>query len=677
MNKKYRQLVLIIARVISKDGTETNKTGTGYLITKNLVLTANHVYPDSDNVTIRVRLHSGGKWIDADSTPYWENIELDALLIRIKEDVEIDSVIWQEESFPDDQEWDSIGYPDAAIIHAEDQLSYTSKGLKGTLYAEGGGGQTSIKKLDLSVEAPPTPPDKWKGVSGAPVFVGEKLAGILRSLPAHFNDRLEGIPSYELLKDPGFKAAIEEDRFSIPTGTNWALLLIGEGTESRDIEDPARSALSEYYDKNFKTVVINITEVLSNPGNLLNFIKLICSAPVMIIDATHFQPGIMMIMGIRAVARRGVTIVTTTLAIPKEEISNLPFNIQEIKLVSLVAQQRERGSAKDKLKRAIAEGMDRYRKSPAYLDLPPYDAVRNPVIFDEPGIKEKFLILCPFKAEYEQAFIFLWDKLTLITETPKIVRMLDISSPQLVGQSLYEHIRWCRFCMIDWTGWRANVFYEFGIRLASSDMPPLNIIDSSEDNNIKLSHDQASAVGAQQQMLRALFQPFSYTINDATRKAGALFTDRIKEHMDYVEGGRRSAIAQPVLSAVYYDNIYETIEQHFDWKQASISNMPHINIKNQLEREFGSDREAAGKYNVLYSHNKGFKDAIQNQIRENWIAAWYYFLNRYSIAEFEKDEVKKKELIAIGYSTLLVLKGQADYKRIYEDIVKIIDQLEE
>ena len=111
---------------------------------------------------------------------------------------------------------------------------------------------------------------------------------------------------------------------------------------------------------------------------------------------------------------------------------------------------------------------------------------------------------------------------------------------------------------------------------------------------------------------------------------------------------------------------------NFDWDQENISNLPHTNIMSQLEREFGTDRRAEGTYNNLYSFNEGFKKAIQQQIREYWLCAWYYFLNRYK-DEFQNDDAKRKELIKIGDSTMEALDLEI-YKPIKNQIFDIIVQ---
>lgn len=52
-------------------------------------------------------------------------------------------------------------------------------------------------------------PDLWKGVSGAPVFVGDSLAGIVREYRGtHENDHFGVIAIFRLLEDEGFRNAI-------------------------------------------------------------------------------------------------------------------------------------------------------------------------------------------------------------------------------------------------------------------------------------------------------------------------------------------------------------------------------------------------------------------------------------------------------------------------------------
>jgi hypothetical protein len=51
-------------------------------------------------------------------------------------------------------------------------------------------------------------------------------------------------------------------------------------------------------------------------------------------------------------------------------------------------------------------------------------------------------------------------------------RVSDYPSPLLVADRLYELIRFSGLCLVDWSEWRPNVFFEMGVRLAVHPDPP-------------------------------------------------------------------------------------------------------------------------------------------------------------------------------------------------------------
>lgn len=673
---ELNQLVLIHSTFKDENDIFINVTGTGYFITPNLVLTADHILPFPTPYSIRVRIEATGQWMVAKNIPVWRDRVLDAAVIRIESKIDHVKIEWQEKSFNENEQWNSTGYPEASKEVAEGVASYISKGLSGTLYFAGGGGQREVRKLDLTVNAPPSGIEKWGGISGAPIFVNNKLAGIIKNAPASFSERLEGIPSVEILKNSDFIAAIEESNYTIPATENWALILSAENAELENLMEPIEAALSESFGASYMRIHIRLIDVLANPGNLLNFVALMCKASIMIIDATNYQPGIMLLMGIRAVVRRAVTIAVTTFISKESEgknFLNIPFNIQEIKLVSLDERFRPDNSfitSKDRLKKAIAEGAGQSKINPNYLDLPSYNAVRNPVIYNIPSIKEKVLVLCSFEKNYLNNFRFIHEKLANRVNTENIIRMVDINSPQLVGQSLHEHIRWSRQCIIDWTKWPSNVFYELGVRLAASNISPANLIEQKELISLEILAPEENSYHLQKKLLIKLFSLYVYDLKK--RK----FPVDINDYFDYTNGKESLIVSEVDLAKIYYDNIYNIAEKNFDWEQEKITIPPHISIKNQIERDLGKDEQARGENNILYSSNDGFKKAIQKRVSEYWLSAWFYLYNRYSPEELQANENKKKELISLGESVIAALEGMEEFKSISDKIFDVIDQLE-
>jgi len=229
-------------------------------------------------------------------------------------------------------------------------------------------------------------------------------------------------------------------------------------------------------------------KIISSKPNFEAAIKNLCIARVAIFDVTHFEPAVMLLLGIRAVVRRGVTI----LSIGGEEyvIGDqilIPFNIADANLISHSKKQWEDGSRQpnELLKQRIQRGLEQL-DSTYYLDLAVFDAVRKlpsghrGIIPDQEGA----LVICSFNELYTDN---IWKKhlkfgldyrlkilrKNLVEDQEKksslgIARSFELESPRLVSQAIYEYIRRVQTCIVDWTMWSPNVFFELGIRLASS-----------------------------------------------------------------------------------------------------------------------------------------------------------------------------------------------------------------
>ena len=85
-----------------------------------------------------------------------------------------------------------------------------------------------------------------------------------------------------------------------------------------------------------RVIAIRVTDALDLPWNSWRqFVEALCAAPFMIADVTDFEPGVMLALGVRGAVRRGVTIASTAKRLDEAgQLSSLPFNIQETKLIS-------------------------------------------------------------------------------------------------------------------------------------------------------------------------------------------------------------------------------------------------------------------------------------------------------------------------------------------------------
>jgi hypothetical protein len=191
---------------------------TGFPVGKDLILTARHVlqpqppYYRDRRYPVKLRWHysqcsEGTGWIEIpEEHIVWESSgELDAALIRCPRPA--DAVGWGIVSHArprDGATWGSEGFPRATRY--EKQRNPSS--FIGKVCAKA----PSEPNFELTVEAHPDDEDGWKGVSGMPVFVDNKILGVVSIVPLHFNaKKLYATPTWQLLEDEAFRRWIGDD----------------------------------------------------------------------------------------------------------------------------------------------------------------------------------------------------------------------------------------------------------------------------------------------------------------------------------------------------------------------------------------------------------------------------------------------------------------------------------
>ena len=242
--------------------------------------------------------------------------------------------------------------------------------------------------------------------------------------------------------------------------------------------------------------------IQSEPA-LLDAVRALCHARVVVFDATDFEPAIMLLAGIRSVVRRGVTILSIGGKYALGSQLGIPFNVTD---ANVVAHSDEQDAAVGKnsialLAQRLRGGLQEVR-SPYYLDLPVYDALRR-LPPDRRGIiasDEGVLVLCSFDETYSKQIwmarlrpaleYHLGDLQQARRRNPDsgdlgVARSLDISSARLVTQALFETIRRAQSCVADLTLWPANVLFELGVRLAASSERTACLIDSRWEETVK------------------------------------------------------------------------------------------------------------------------------------------------------------------------------------------------
>jgi hypothetical protein len=527
------------------------------------------------------------------------------------------------------------------------------------------------------------------------VFVGDRLIGLVDSSPPNFESRrLTGTPIELIVQDGGFLAATSPARHAVPKDEWWSLILHAEWTSAATKETIAsaleqveaeRQGLQADEDVEVPCVVTAIEDELASPGTFLQFVEIVTRAPVMIADVSNFEPGVMLILGIRSVARRGVTVLVTSHELAEAHLKNLPFNIQESRLVSLARAE----AARDTLAASIQAGMRQSRSLAEYLDLPVYDAVRRRRPPDPAGGRAQMLVLCPFAVEYESRWSYLQGLINRKKSRHRAVRMLDIESPRLVGQALYEQIRWNRHCLADLTWWRPNVFFEVGVRLACTIDDPILVIDGRAPDAIR---DGGRLELQQLRQLLALLRPAAYSLpgkdisdRESAEPAKPEDTEIDAAFIRHATQLRGEELPLPP-DALPPGATHEAVARAYDWRQEKVDQPPHEAIVQKITAQLGDDpQRIASETQTLFSTNAGFAAALKRRNREDWVAAWLYAAVRLGDREAidsvasatpgRSGDLDLPALSVMGEQVAQALSGSSDpfHVKLRDSIIDLID----
>jgi hypothetical protein len=620
---------------------------TGYFLTGDLVLTARHVADRPDRI-FQVRADVDGaeedRWSDA--VPVWIGVgDVDALLLRTKKRFGD----WTAPTLRPltSGRWESAGY--AKIADDTKRSNRKTLPLDGSFDVSLGQGAPELALRTNQIIASKWD-DYWKGVSGAPIFCKDSdcLIGVITDANRAMGNSLVGLPAARLLEDIRFRSTVTPSFIGELPDRPWCLVLTSEGQASdlvaqvagvlagfRD-EDPQFAELQE------NPIRVSLLEALASVESWAAAVAALAQADCLIADVTSFEPAMMLLLGVRSVLRRGVTISVTRGRL-STHASTVPFNVQETRVLSYGDD-----TFYDDLHRAMSEGVANLGKDSNYLDLPAYHAVRAPRpqtwADDDAG---NVLVLCPFGPEYSE---FYRQKLRSIirgnTRNKTPLRMLDLRSPRLVGQALYEQIRWSSRCIVDWTGWRPNVFFELGVRLACSDQDPLCLIEDPEGAETR------SQPLRQHRLLRELLQPVAY---DRTHPHDQLkpALERWSRPQQLRNDGTLSEKALPS------GGTFAVAQASFSWQQEAMLIRPDIEQRDGAERILGKDQERLPERLVLFAGNEQFDAELRAAVRERWIAAWLY-LRHLNTSDATYPEDVRTELLVVSQLVQHALTSSQD-----------------
>jgi hypothetical protein len=286
-----------------------------------------------------------------------------------------------------------------------------------------------------------------------------------------------------------------------------------------------RSISEAYVREQVQIASFNVVDALSNQKSFELAIRMLVEADLALIDVTKFEPAVMLLLGIRAATRRGVTIASVGGGWREGEPLARPFNLSDLSLsshsppaLSFVGEDPRI----DRLSRRIGTGFTQLARHPAYEDLPVYDSLRRLGSAEAASgsipVDEEVLVLCSYDASYFATWSGLRRELrkALFGQglRTNVARLQDLPTPQLVSQSLYERIRRCAGCVCDWTLASPSTFFELGVRLTVS---PWGAVQVVSRDWLEWLTSEASGIEApkiQIGQLAELFQPLVYSGGD-------------------------------------------------------------------------------------------------------------------------------------------------------------------
>jgi len=191
------------------DGTGRYRLGSGYLVADGLVLTAAHILAVGEGAvastgTMAEVAGPDGTWRQASVA--WADAARDVAVLACPALRAAGRVRWGRLAGPDPLDWGSVGFPAASTArdggrqaeHAFGRTSPISERTAGTL-------ALTIESRDPTRQQGGSP---WAGLSGAAVFWGEHLAGVITADTGSYDKSLTAPRADDFCADPALAAVL-------------------------------------------------------------------------------------------------------------------------------------------------------------------------------------------------------------------------------------------------------------------------------------------------------------------------------------------------------------------------------------------------------------------------------------------------------------------------------------
>jgi hypothetical protein len=456
---------------------------------------------------------------------------------------------------------------------------------------------------------------------------------------------------------------------------------------SGDVAD-ALALLSDGAGPHFRFDVAGVNGALTNRTEYERTVTALCRAEVAVLDVTGFEPGVMLFLGIRAAARRGVTVVTTNNPLTDEEWSLLPFNLKELYPLSVHPLTADANSDQHPIRvvgRTVARALKEFATLAGYQDLPAYDAVRRTEAAPRTG---QILWLCSYRAAYVDCADYIQQGFFLAypaeggaggRSAHRLERITEIVSPQLVTQRLYSAIRRSSLCLVDWTLWSPNVFFELGVRLAVSRIGPVPLLAGPEMKVVEANAPAAGTpIATQRAALETLFRPVIYGQPHGWR---ALFDEIRTRHAEMAqhEPASGAGAIPPTFGAFPFDHTYRLVGSALALGHEPGATPVHEMLMAEADALIGVEATSSPLIPVLYANVRAELD-LQARFRatELLAAAWWYLERRYAPAEMKSDPSLRARVMQLGERLLHLLRLSEDerLRRLVSEVEALMDVIE-
>jgi hypothetical protein len=435
---------------------------------------------------------------------------------------------------------------------------------------------------------------------------------------------------------------------------------------------------------------IEAASTLATVSDLQEAIRVVCRSEVAVFDLTNYEPAVMLLLGIRSVARRGITVCVAS-ASASVDVRESPFYFKDIRLVPY---GNDISEPEVPIKTRICEGLRQLREAPVqYLDLPSFDSIRElwPDEKDRQSVRyfKRCLVLCSYSEDYKKNA---WPDVSRYLRTairsrktadetiskadvavdPSVMRSIDMTSPRLVSHELFNAIRHTEFCIVDLSEWRANVLFELGVRLASSDLDPICIIGTGDDDKDVPPKPPSSQ---QRQHLLKLFAAHVYLRNDNSDQPATPFIRMLESHLEirqllYADKPWGSDGSLPPGSI--YKTVWQYITPQYEPVASSVSK-----YLSDTERLYHVS-DSKGRSPFIYPKTHPLAVKAEEHGRECVVAALLYLRYRHGTKKLrEKDSPLGAEYRDLAYRVAgaLLQSSNDNDKALGRRIVALASQL--